>query len=335
MNNFLKLPDTQKRDIIGQVAIRVGIPAQAVEKDMWVTAVLQMVFSLPFADKLVFKGGTSLSKVWRVINRFSEDIDLAIDRELFEMSGDLTIKQIKTLRKKSSLFVKTEFCDALNEQISSLGLSAFCTAEPEPDGEGDKTYPEPRKISVKYKTLFDDIPYLLPEVTLEVGARSLFEPTAKHKVQSLISETVPINTNIAAVEIITSVPQKTFLEKAFLLHEIFTAGGAMEANRKSRHLYDLERMMDEDFAVAAIADNELWQAIHHHRELFTRVSGVDYSTDIRPRISITPPETVIAEWKEDYTAMQSSMIYGDSISFDALLERLKVLECRFKERIRP
>ncbi|MBP1616580.1 MAG: nucleotidyl transferase AbiEii/AbiGii toxin family protein [Bacteroidetes bacterium] len=331
MNNFLKLSDTQKRDIIGQVAIRIGIPAQAVEKDLWVTAVLQMVFSLPFADRLVFKGGTSLSKVWRVINRFSEDIDLAIDRELFEMSGNLTIKQIKTLRKNSSLFVKTEFCNALREKISSLGLPAFCTAESEPDGDGDKTYPEPRKISVKYKTLFDDIPYLLPEVTLEVGARSLFEPTAKHKVKSLLSETVPINTDVADVEIITSVPEKTFLEKAFLLHEIFTAGGSMEANRKSRHLYDLERMMDEDFAVAAVANHELWDAIHHHRELFTRVSGVDYSTDIRSHISIIPPQEVLIQWKEDYMEMQNSMIYGDSVSFDSLLKRLKRLEDRFRE----
>lgn len=332
MNSFLSLPDSQKRIVIEQAAIKMGIPAQAVEKDIWVTAVLQMVFSLPFADKLVFKGGTSLSKVWRVINRFSEDIDLAIDREMFGLSGDLTIKQIKTLRKKSSLFVKMEFCDAHSEKIAALGLSAFCTVEPAPDGEGDKTYPEPRKISVKYHTLFDDITYILPEVILEVGSRSLFEPTAKHKVKSLVSENLPIDTDIVDVDIVTSVPEKTFLEKAFLLHEIFTAGGLMEANRKSRHLYDLERMMDEDFAVAAITNDELWNAIHHHRELFTRVSGVDYSVDIRPRISITPPDTVIAEWKEDYTVMQNTIIYGYSMPFDSLLARQRMLEHQFIKR---
>lgn len=332
MNSFLSLPDSQKRIVIEQAAIKMGIPAQAVEKDMWVTAVLQVVFSLPFADKLVFKGGTSLSKVWRVINRFSEDIDLAIDREMFGLSGDLTIKQIKTLRKRSSLFVKTEFCAALSEKIAALGLSAFCTAEPEPDGEGDKTYPEPRKISVKYHTLFDDITYILPEVILEVGSRSLFEPTAKHKVKSLISENLPIDTDIVDVEIVTAVPEKTFLEKAFLLHEIFTASSSMEANRKSRHLYDLERMMDEDFAVAAITNDELWNTIHHHRELFTRVSGVDYSVDIRSHISIIPPDSIVQKWAADYASMQNTMIYGDSMPFDSLLERLRMLEQKFIKR---
>lgn len=330
MNNYISLSDSQKRTIIEQVAIKKSIPVQAVEKDMWVTVALQILFSLPFADKIVFKGGTSLSKVWRVINRFSEDVDLAIDREMFGFNGDLTIKQIKVLRKKSSLFVKNELCEIINQKIVGFGLGDYCTAEAEPDGEGDKTYPEPRKISIKYKSLFGIDGYLQPEIVLEVGSRSLLEPTSKHRVKSLISENLPIDTTIADVEIITSVPEKTFLEKAFLLHEIFTSGGIMEADRKSRHLYDLERMMDKDFAISAINNDELWNAIHHHRELFTRVSGVDYSEDIRSKITIIPPPSIINDWKSDYAYMQNSMIYGDALSFDNLIERLKVLENRFK-----
>lgn len=273
-----------------------------------------------------------MSKVWRIINRLSEDIDIAIDREMFGMSGDLTIKQIKLLRKRSSLFVKNELCDAMQAKITELGLNAYCQVEAEPDGDGDKTYPEPRRIFIRYNTLFDNMNYLLPVVVLEVGSRSLFEPTAKHKVRSLISENLPVNTDITDIEVTTAVPEKTFLEKVFLLHEIFTAGGIMEANRKSRHLYDLERMMDRDFALSAITDDELWRNIHHHRELFTRVSGVDYSSDIRPRISIIPPESVIEDWKMDYSDMQRSMIYGDSLPFEMLLDRLRELQNRFHEK---
>ena len=87
--------------VFTQTANKTGLPVQAVEKDLWVTAVLQMVFSLPIADHLVFKGGTSLSKVWKVIRRFSEDIDLAIDPSIWGFEGDLTKKQIKRLRKAS------------------------------------------------------------------------------------------------------------------------------------------------------------------------------------------------------------------------------------------
>lgn len=78
-NEYFSLTAPQQRTILEQTAIKQGLPKQAVEKDLWVTAVIQLLFSLPCADNLVFKGGTSLSKVWKLINRFSEDIDLAID----------------------------------------------------------------------------------------------------------------------------------------------------------------------------------------------------------------------------------------------------------------
>ena len=102
MNNFHTLPNDSKRIIIEQTALKQGLSKQIVEKDLWVSTLLEVVFTLPFADKLVFKGGTSLSKVWGLIERFSEDIDLAVDRSLFGYEGDLTTKQIKKLRKASS-----------------------------------------------------------------------------------------------------------------------------------------------------------------------------------------------------------------------------------------
>ena len=107
-NDYFTLPTAQQRTILEQTAIKKALPKQAIEKDLWVTTILQIVFSLPCADNLVFKGGTSLSKVWNLINRFSEDIDLAIDRNVFELDGELTKKQVKKLRKASSIFVRDE-----------------------------------------------------------------------------------------------------------------------------------------------------------------------------------------------------------------------------------
>jgi len=328
MSKFRYLSKEQQIAVIEQLVNKIGLPAQAIEKDLWVTTIVQLIFSLPFADKLVFKGGTSLSKVWNVIERFSEDIDLAVDRELFDLKGDLTVKQIKKLRKQSSLFVKETFSAELRNAIENYDLQNLFTLEPQPDGAGDKTYPEPRKIFIRYQSLFDSLSYVKTEIVLEISARSLIEPAEKRKVKSMISENLPIDTLLVDSPIITAVPEKTFIEKAFLLHELFTSGGNMLANRKSRHLYDLEKMMDREFASQAISDHVLWDNIRHHREKFTHINGVDYSQDIRPAICLIPPAQVLEDWKQDYESMQQTMIYGNSLAFNELIDRLKQLNER-------
>ena len=330
MNNYFQLSKEQQQMVFTQTANKTGLPVQAVEKDLWVTAVLQMVFSLPIADHLVFKGGTSLSKVWKVIRRFSEDIDLAIDPSIWGFEGDLTKKQIKRLRKASSIFVRDELCQSLQRAVTETGMKKWLLVEADPDGEGDGTYPEPRVIHIRYRSLFDeDLPYLHSEVKLEVGARSLLEPTAEATVTSIVEDALPISTIVKQVVIPTALAEKTFLEKAFLLHELFSSQTSREANRKSRHLYDLAQMMSTDIATRAIANDELWNTIHHHRELFTSMSGVDYTPDIRKRIRLLPPDDVMDDWYNDYKDMQSSMIYGEKPSFEELIEKMRELENLF------
>ena len=272
-----------------------------------------------------------MSKIWNLIFRFSEDIDLAIDRSVFGLEGDLTKKQLKKLRKASSLFVKDVFAADLQNMLNEKGLDGHCTITPDPDGKGDATYPEPRKVHIAYKSVFGNSgpDYLQSEVLLEIGARSLFEPTAKAKVKSLVSKNSTIDTTVADVDIISAIPEKTFLEKAFLLHELFTTSSCRHANRKSRHLYDLVKMMDEPFARKAVTDDDLWNTIHHHRELFTSLKDVDYTPDIRKRIVLLPPEDVLKVWQDDYKAMQESMIYGEHFTFEQLLSKMEELQTRF------
>ena len=316
--------------VLVQAANKTGLPVQAVEKDLWVIVVLQIVFSLPIANHLVFKGGTSLSKVWKVIRRFSEDIDLAIDPSIWGFEGDLTKKQIKRLRKASSIFVRDEFCHLLQEAASETNMEKWIQIEADPDGEGDGTYLEPRVIHIRYTSLFDeDLSYLPSEVKLEVGARSLLEPTAEAMVTSVLEDVLPISTTVRQVMIPTALTEKTFLEKAFLLHELFSSQSSREANRESRHLYDLAQMMDTDIATRAVANDELWNTIHHHRELFTSMSGVDYTPDIRKRIRLLPPDDVMDDWRKDYKDMQSSMIYGEKPTFEELMRRVEELENTF------
>ncbi|MBQ3897718.1 MAG: nucleotidyl transferase AbiEii/AbiGii toxin family protein [Clostridia bacterium] len=248
-NKYFEIDDEGKKLFITQTALRTNLLAAVVEKDLWVTIVLQLVFKMPFADRIIFKGGSSLSKIWDLIGRMSEDIDLAYDSNFGIFEGDEpTVKQIKKLRKQSSLFVQNEFCETLKTTIADAGLDEWCTVQAQPNGTGNETYPEPRQLYISYKSLFKDeftdtsSTYIKPIVMLEVSSRSLIEPTGKAKVKSMIAkEFADIDTDIADSEIRTALPEKTFLEKVFLLHEIFVTGRCQRAERKSRHLYACER----------------------------------------------------------------------------------------------
>jgi len=339
MNKYFEIEDDVKKDFISQTALRMQLPHIVVEKDLWVTAILQIVFSLPFADKLLLKGGTSLSKIWNLINRMSEDIDLGYESHFDIFEGENpTIKQIKKLRKQSSLFVQNDFSIALEKAIVDNGLDSWLKVEVQPNGIGDDTYPEPRKIYVSYKTLFPELfagiehVYVKPVVMLEIGSRSLIEPTGMAKVSSFVSQIFPMmDTDVKSVEIRTALPQKTFLEKAFLLHELFSTKRCSLANRKSRHLFDLEKMMDKDFAIAAVSDDNLWRNISHHRAKFTPMRDIDYEEDLRKTIVLVPPHEYLDVWKTDYEVMSEKMVLNrNNLPFNQLIDRMHILEARFR-----
>ena len=334
MNKFLTLTKEQRAAVFERVGASVGLPMQAVEKDFWVTVILQAVFSLPVAQHLIFKGGTSLSKAWGLISRFSEDIDLAVNPiALGAAEGDLTKKQIKKLRKASSLFVSEQLTPMLCAKIDEMRMSAFLNIEAQPNGEGDNTYPEPRQIYIRYQSVFEKpLTYLRPDVVLEVSARSLIEPAMPTHVSCILADYIPIQPTCDAV-VHTAIPAKTMVEKMFLLHELFSVPGhGTRAERKSRHLYDLYQMMQQDFAQEAITNDALWESIRHHREVFTSVQGVDYSGDVRQRICLLPREDIVAIWQSDYETMRTSMIHGSAPTWDELLEQITILQNKTRKK---
>lgn len=336
-NDYFLLTTAQQRTILEQTATKQSLPKQAIEKDLWVSTILQIVFGLPCADCLVFKGGTSLSKVWKLINRFSEDIDLAIDRSVFGLGGNLTKKQVKSLRKASSLFVRDTLYQQLVEAINQTVLKDMCQVEPESDGDGSITlvYPEPRSIYIKYNSVFHDkLNYILPVVKIEVGARSLLEPNVKTTITSIVEGTLPtISTSIANVVVKAATAEKTFLEKAFLLHELFSVSEDVAANRRSRHMYDLYMMMEKGIADKAIQKDELWETIRQLRSMLTSVSGVDYTQEIRNNIHLLPPEKCITNWLDDYDEMKDAMIYNNPPEFLLIVDSMGRLENMFREHV--
>ena len=326
MNNLINLTEEQKANIFTQTGVRADLPAFAIEKDWWVTEMLRIVFSLPYAEAFVFKGGTSLSKGYDLINRFSEDIDLAIDRTYFDMEGKLSRTQIKKLRKRSAKFISTELlgdiAEAIKKQklpISSIGI------EPFEDSDTD-----PLRIYVTYNPLTKQNEYLKPRILLEISCRSLREPCEDVSIQSIVDKEFEsaIFTN-PTFAVRTVEPQRTFLEKIFLLHEEWQKDN-IRVDRLSRHLYDLERLMDTDHAKKALRDEELFYHIAEHRRTFSPLKGIDYTKHIPSSIKIIPPDAVIKNYATDYNVMKESMFTGESLPWDAIVTRLTKLE----ERIR-
>lgn len=166
---------------------------------------------------------------------------------------------------------------------------------------------------------------------IEVGSRSLREPFDGRSFSSLVGEHFKGRAFADENIIIPTVnPERTFLEKIFLLHEEFQLSHEqIKVERKSRHLYDLEKLMDTDFATAALRNNDLYQTIVEHRRTLTPVRGIDYANHIPGNINPIPPDAIIGEWEKDYAAMQQSMLYKPSLSFAQLIERIKTL----KERV--
>jgi predicted nucleotidyltransferase component of viral defense system len=328
MNSWIELTDKEKLEILSKVALSTGLPAESIEKDWWVTMTLQALFSCECADHIVFKGGTSLSKAWNLIERFSEDIDIAIDRKFFGFEGELKRKQINDLRRASCSYIKEKLQYELDNKLKDNGVGDYSLSVP----ETQDTTKDPQIIEIKYDTLFDT-DYIQNKIMIEIGSRSLIEPSEIVQMRSLIADTFP-DTAFADdyFSVPTVIPQRTFLEKAFLLHEEFQKPTErIRVDRMTRHIYDLEKMMDTDFAKEALNNKDLYNTIIEHRRTLTAMKEVDYSTHAPETINFVPPASVIEEWKKDYERMQGYMIYGISLPFNKLIERIKVLNERFRE----
>jgi predicted nucleotidyltransferase component of viral defense system len=313
---------------LNNVYKKLSLPPKSIEKDWWVTMTLRALFQCGCAGHIVFKGGTSLSKAWNLIERFSEDIDIAIDRKFFGFDGELNKKQINNLRRASCSYINGQLREELNDKLKDMGISGCSISI----AETDDTTKDPQTIEIHYDSLFDAGSYIQEKVLIEIGARSLIEPSKDVRLRSILANTFP--DAVFADDyysIPTVVPQRTFLEKAFLLHEEFQKPvEKIRANRMSRHIYDLEKMMDTDFAIEAMNDGELYNAIVAHRSTLTKMKEVDYTTHTPDKISFVPPKAVIDLWEKDYETMQGSMIYGKSLPFDKLIERIKELNERFR-----
>ncbi len=331
---FIDLSKEDRVDILDRVSTELNIrQREVIEKDWWVTAVLRAMFSLPYANHLSFKGGTSLSKCWHLIDRFSEDIDIAIDREYLGFSGTLTKTQISDkLRRSACSFVRETMQHDLAEQLYQNGISKEkfkVNVDITPISTTD-----PEVININYDSVLsvsidgiDSNQYVLPKVKVEVSGRSMSEPVSVIAIDSMIDHVYPKTPFAEPKFMVRAVlPERTFLEKVFLLHEEFAKPrDLIRVERMSRHMYDIGQMLSTPIAGRAINDTELYRQVVEHRRTFIGLRGFDYDTLYPATLNIVPPASVIEQWKSDYENMRLHMIYGESISFDELINNLREL----------
>ena len=281
------------------------------------------------------KGGTSLSKGFNIIERFSEDIDLAISHSFFSIEKT-TKSQREKLRKMSRTYIHETLSTQLDARLKEMGVSGYTIENvsqvQDKNGEwkpidSDK---DPTVILIHYQSILEDtINYIPPRVKIEISCLSMDEPTELRQIRSLIGESFDGEDADAESLVRTVVPTRTFLEKLFLLAEEFQKEKPRSV-RMSRHLYDLEKLMDTKYGEEALSNRKLYNAIVEHRKTYYALKYVNYDLHSPSTISFTIPESVIGAWQDDYADMRRFFIYGESMDFDALMHRIRELQ----ERVR-
>ncbi|NLI08078.1 MAG: nucleotidyl transferase AbiEii/AbiGii toxin family protein [Thermotogaceae bacterium] len=324
LKEWFKLPDETKLRIFTETGRSRGLLPFAVEKDWWVVHTLAVIYNMDCAGSIVFKGGTSLSKGWDLIQRFSEDIDLALDREYLGFSGELENADVRRLRRKSYEYLTEKFTPELQVKFAEVGFTNVTIKYKEvPNHDQD-----PMVIEVYYPKLTEEDTYLKPGVLVEVGSRSLKEPFTERTFATIVAENYPGQPfTDKPITIPTVNPERTFLEKIFLLHEEFQKlPGKRRVDGLSRHLYDIEILSRTDYADIALNNPDLFDTIVAHRSKFSRISGVDFANHSPDKIAFIPPEHVLPDWETDYNEMKENMIYGEALPFSELIEKLEVLQ---------
>lgn len=325
MSIWVQYNNDEKIVMLQQTAVANNIIEQAVEKDWWVCAVLMALSKTSCANFLQFKGGTSLSKAWGLINRFSEDIDLAINRTYFCLQEE-TKQQRAKIRRNAFHFIEGTLIDELDKALIYNGITGYEIKLVTENSSAMIT-----TIEVKYKSILTTIiDYILPVVKIEFSVMSLDEPYSEQEISTLIHhQYIQIDNEIKCM-FKSVLPERTFLEKIFLLHEEYQKDNP-RTERMSRHLYDLEKMMNSPYAELALQNTELYKTIIKHRQKFNDIQNIDYRSHYPDAIQIYPPEKLIKDWKNDYNNLRESFIYDKSKkTFEELLTKISELTDRIR-----
>ncbi len=346
MDSVASLSAAERRELFAETAARKGMTPAIVEKDFWVCWTLGRLFAHPDLSRLLmFKGGTSLSKVFNLIERFSEDIDLILDWRVVIGEDDPLAERSATKQEALNKTIDAKALDYIGGELLEMVARAVdpicrCTVDDDRHHGGDgvddhgdekskggdhRHHHDGHVINVIYPAAFSD-QYLRPEVRLEIGPLAGWMPFDRYSIKPYAAEAFPQLFKQADCTVQAIRAERTFWEKATILHqEANRPEGKQQPLRYSRHYYDLAMMASAPVKVAALADLDLLNNVVEFKERFYRTGWAQYRQAKPGTFKLIPPDHVLSIVKRDYAQMRN-MIFGRYPDFGEIMDTLRALE---------
>ena len=326
MRKIAKIPAKDREALFRNTAAKMGMSEAIIEKDFWVCYMLDYLFHrCAWKENLAFKGGTSLSKAYDLIERFSEDIDLILDWRVLGYGIDEPCEERSNTKQdifnkeagsKAEIFLRESFLPAIIADLTAeLGADVKCFIDAE-DGQ---------TVKFSYPNSFSD-QSILQEIRLEIGALAAWTPVKQQSIMPYAAKVYGRVFEQPETNILTVLPERTFWEKVTILHrEAFRDENRPFPSRYSRHYYDVYCMTKTPVKDRALADIELLKRVVDFKDKFCRCPWARYDLAGRGTMRLMPPEYNIEKLRDDYDHMQN-MIFGAKPSFDAILHGIEQLE---------
>jgi hypothetical protein len=332
MNSLAQGSDSQRKEAFSETAARMGVSDAIVEKDFWVCWLLKQIFSIEsLSDRLLFKGGTSLSKVYKAIERFSEDIDLAVDYAAlgFVDERDPTAVGISRSRREKLLADMLTACQNYIAETLVPELQRRCIEVLGDSGAWRLQVSEADPHIVRFHYPAAGVQrqwYVRPEVLLEMGTHAEFVPRGSFTIQPFVAEQFPTLISEALVPVVALLAKRTFWEKVTILHaEYYRPIEKPLPGRYSRHYYDVAMLAQGAVKEEALSDLELLQQVVAHKMTFYPSAWARYDLAQLGTLRISPQKDRLSPLRQDYRDM-ATMIFGEPPGFDSILETLSDLE---------
>jgi hypothetical protein len=337
MNTVATATKDQRQRLFSQTGTQMGLPAPIIEKDFWVCWLLKQLFTIPDLNGwLVFKGGTSLSKCFKLIQRFSEDIDLAVDFGKLGFIGARDPRQEKLSHNKRVPLLR-EMMAACQDYIAGPFLSvvtARVASILDPDGWALRVSPtDANTIEFTYPVALETrLEYIRPQIILELGTHAEPIPRADYPIQPFAAERFPVVFTEPVCPVTTVVARRTFWEKATILHaEYYRPLGKPLLPRYSRHYADVAMMARSSVKNEALADLDLLRSVVVHKDRFYHCGWARY-LDAKPGgFRLLPQDNRLPDLRRDHETMRM-MFFSDPPMFDDVLENLAQLEREINRR---
>ncbi|NLV85363.1 MAG: nucleotidyl transferase AbiEii/AbiGii toxin family protein [Spirochaetales bacterium] len=326
MKRIAKFEPKHREALFRNTANKMGLTEAIIEKDFWVCWILDYLFHrCRWKDNLAFKGGTSLSKAYGLIERFSEDIDLILDWRVLgyekdepwlERSNTKQNSFNKEANTRAEAFLRDTFLPEVLQDLSGeLALPIKCSID-----EADR-----QTVKFSYPSSFSDSA-ILQEIRLEIGALAAWTPAQLQHITPYTAQQYGRLFEQSTTDVLTVLPERTFWEKVTILHrEAYRAADREFPSRYSRHYYDLYRMVKTSVKENALADEALLARVVKFKDKFYRCPWACYELAKRGTMRLIPPEYSVDKLYDDYEHMQN-MLFGQKPGFDEILDGIKTLE---------